>query len=316
MFTHSRVAPALGVGIVLSVLVALIPGTASATASHPLPPAGTCAPFTALHASNFGRSTRINNRYLPITPGIQYVLEGRANTGGATLPHQVTFTVTDLIKRVDGIHILVVHDVDVNNGIKAEAELSFFAQDRAGNVWNLGEYPEQYDNGVFTGAPKTWISGQHALGGVHMPAHPHVNTPRYLQGYVPSIGFLDCAQVFSTGQHVCVPFACYRDVLVTDETSPLADPNAHQRKFHAPGVGIIKIGALNDPEGETLVLIHRTKLSPTALDAIREDSLRLEHRAYQISAAYRHTSPAVRCEPPDSDDRRARNVHDDPLICP
>jgi hypothetical protein len=318
MSGHPRVRYAIVTGWFAALaLVLLIPGSiAGATAAHPTPPPGTCRPYTPLHATNFGRSTRINNHFLPLTPGIQYVLEGRANTGGATLPHQVIFTITDLVKEVDGVFNLVMHDVDVSDGVKAEAELSFFAQDKTGNVWNLGEYPEEYANGQFTGAPKTWISGQQALGGVHMPANPQVGTSRYLQGYVPGIDFLDCAKVFAKHQTACVPVQCYSDVLVTDETSPLADPNAHQRKYHAPGVGIIQVGAVNDPEGETLVLIRRTQLAPHALAEVRQDSLKLERHAYQISEPYRHTGHAVRCEPADSDDRRSRDRRDDPMICP
>jgi hypothetical protein len=149
-----------------------------------------------------------------------------------------------------------------------------------------------------------------------MPANPQLGTPPYLQGYVPGIDFLDCARVFAKHRTACVPVQCYSDVLVTDETSPLADPNAHQRKYHAPGVGIVQVGAVNDPEGETLVLIRRTQLGAKALAEIREDTLKLEHHAYQISEAYRHTGHAVRCEAPDSDERRARDHNDDPAICP
>jgi len=316
MFQRKRIRYLIVVGFAALALLLLLPGVAGATATHPVPPAGTCAPYKAFHPNQFGRSTRINNQFFPLTPGTQYVLEGRANRGGGALPHQVTFTVTDLVKKVDDVYILVMHDVDVSDGVKAEAELSFFAQDKAGNVWNLGEYPEEYANGKFSGAPKTWISGQQALAGVHMPANPQLGTPRYLQGYVPAINFLDCAQVFAKHQTVCVPLQCYSNALVTDETSPLADPNAHQRKYHAPGIGIVQVGAVDDPEGETLVLISRKHLAAHELASVRQDSLRLERRAYRINEAYRHTSPAVRCEAPDSDDRRARDRLDDPLMCP
>ena len=52
-------------------------------------------------------------------------------------------------------------------------ELAFFAQDAGGNVWNFGEYPEEYTGGQFTGAPDTWITGTGgAHGGLHMLARP------------------------------------------------------------------------------------------------------------------------------------------------
>jgi hypothetical protein len=278
-------------------LMLLIPVAVGAAAGHPSPPARTCRPFTEFMASDFGRSTKIDNRFLPLVPGTQLSLEGRANTGGAALPHTVVFTVTDLVKQIDGVYSLVVWDVDISDGQKAEAELAFFAQDKAGNVWNLGEYPEEYEQGKFVGAPNTWISGQRAVGGVHMPANPQLGKPAYLQGFAPRIDFLDCAQVFAMGERVCVPVTCFDNVLVTDETSPLADPGAHQRKHHAPGVGIVQIGAVDDPEGETLVLIKLKHLGPHALAEAREEALKLDRHAYQVSEVYRQTPPAVPCVP-------------------
>jgi hypothetical protein len=277
--------------------VVLVPAAASAVAPRPAPPHGTCASAENFRAHSFGRSTRIDNRFLPLKPGTQLVLEGVSNTTGARLPHTVTFTVTDLVKRVDGVWNLVMWDVDISDGVLREAELAFFAQDKADNVWSMGEYPEEYEDGRFVGAPSTWISGQHATPGIHMLANPlaRLGGPRYLQGYVPDIDFLDCAQVFAANQTVRVPAATYTNVLVTDETSPLDDPDAHQRKYHAPGVGIVQVGAVDDPEGETLVLTKINHLGAQALARARAEALKLERRAYQISPEYRTTAPAFRC---------------------
>jgi hypothetical protein len=293
MFNFQRIG--FRIPITLAALVSLVlgAGTAAATASHPAPPPHTCRPFTPFHANNFERSTDIDNRFLPLTPGTQFTLEGRANRGGQPLPHTVVFTVTDVVKLIDGVRTLTMWDRDINEGQLAEEELAFFAQDKAGNVWNLGEYPEEFDNGKFAGAPNTWISGQGALGGIHMPAHPHLDTPRYLQGFAPAIDFLDCAKILAEDQRVCVPVRCFNDALVTDETSPLADPNAHQRKVHAPGVGIVHIGAVNDPEGEALVLTKLAHLDASGLAAARRAVLRLDRRGFRNSDVYRQTQPAL-----------------------
>jgi hypothetical protein len=272
-------------------------GTAAAADPHPSPPAGTCNPIIPFKPENFEHSTKIDNRYLPLVPGTQLTLEGRANTGGANLPHTVVFTVTDVVKRIDGVLTLTMWDRDINQNVLAEEELAFFAQDEAGNVWNLGEYPEELDNGHFTGAPNTWISGHNAVGGIHMLAHPQLGTPRYLQGFSPAIDFLDCAQVFADNQHTCVTQGCFDGVLVTDETSPLSDPNTHQRKFHAPGVGIVQVGAVNDPEGETLVLTKITHLDAAGRARANNAVLRLDRRGYVNSDVYRHTRPAFVCLP-------------------
>jgi hypothetical protein len=272
-------------------------GAAQAAPSHPLPPAGTCKPFKAFDAHDFERSTSIDNRYLPLRPGNQFTLEGRANRGGGPLPHTVIFTVTDVVKELDGVHTLVMWDRDITRGVLVEEELAFFAQDRDGNVWNVGEYPEEFEAGTFAGAPNTWISGQQATAGVHMPAQPELKRPRYLQGFAPTIDFLDCAQVLASHQKICVPASCFDNVLVTDETSPLSDPDAHQQKYHAPGVGIIRVGASDDPEGETLVMTRRVKLDARAMAEARNAALRLDRHGFQVSDIYRRTSPAVPCRP-------------------
>jgi hypothetical protein len=303
MLGRSRNQYIFPIAVVALTLVLLMPGSGGAGAkearppAHPNPPAKTCAPWTPLDARNFGNSAKVDHPYFPLPPGTQYVLEGRSATSGRPRPHRVTFTVTDLVKTIDGVDNVVVHDVDIDNGVKREAELSFFAQDNFGSVWNFGEYPEEYTNrGQFLGAPRTWISGQNATAGVHMVNSP-MKGPAYLQAYAPDVDFLDCAQVYAKGQKACLPLACYQNILVTDETSPLADATAHQRKYHAPGVGIVQIGAVDDPEAETLVLVNRTRLSPEALAVIRDDALKLEQRAYEINAAYQPTPPAVHCTP-------------------
>jgi hypothetical protein len=253
-----------------------------------------CPPLVDYDPTAFTQSTTIDNQFLPLVPGTQIVLEGRASRTGPPLPHRVTFTVTDLVKVIDGVRTRVMWDVDEQDGEIAEAELAFFAQDDAGNVWSLGEYPEEYEDGFFIGAPSTWIHGvADAQGGIHMPDVPSVGD-FYLQGSVPSIQFLDCAEVFAEGQQVCVPTPtdCYEDVLVTHETSPLDPAGGIQTKAHAPGVGIVEVGAINDPEAETLVLIERNQLDAAGLDAAREAALALDVRAYRTAGAvYGGTPP-------------------------
>src|SRR5919109_1900038 len=191
--------------------------------------------------NNFSRSTRIDNRWTPLTPGMQFTFEGRANRGKGRLPHRVVFTVTDLSKVVDGVRTRVLWDQDINAGELAETELAFWAQDDDGNVWLLGEYPEEWENGKFSDAPDVWFSGvDGAKAGVMMRADPRLGTSSYRQGYAPKIEFQDRARVYQMGQRTCVPVGCYDDVLVTDEWNAVEPGDAHQRKFYAPGVGNVR----------------------------------------------------------------------------
>jgi hypothetical protein len=128
-----------------------------------------------------------------------------------------------------------------------------------------------------------------------MPADPRVGTPSYLQGFAPKIEFADRARVFRTGLRICNPGACYRDVLVTDEWNP-AEPGAHQRKYYAPAVGNVRVGAAGkDKEGEVLVLKEVRHLSAGSLAWVRRQTLRIDARAYRVKRGlYDRTPPAER----------------------
>ena len=165
-----------------------------------------------------------------------------------------------------------------------------FAKDRAGNIWNLGEYPEEYPGGVFTGAPNTWFAGvEDAEPGIHMPMLKPADEPEYVQGSVPSIDFLDCGQIVETGASVCVPAGCFDDVLVVHERSPLDPSGGIQVKYHAPGVGIVQIGALDDPEGETLVLTEFNRLDPGELQTADKEARILDQRGKKCNEIYSQT---------------------------
>ncbi len=247
---------------------------------------------------NFSDSTTIDNRYSPLVPGTQFIYEGESNRGAGRQPHRVIFTVTDLTKEINGVRSRVMYDQDINDGKLLEGELALFAQDDDGNVWNMGEYPEEYDeNGKFEAAPDTWLSGvEGARAGVHMRADPQVGTSSYRHGFAPKIGFEDVAKVFRTGQRNCVPTGCYEDVLVTDETNPAEPGDGHQLKYYAPEVGNIRAApGKGGKEREVLVLVEVPKLSGPDLDAIRAKALALDKRAYRSQKdVWGETPPAAR----------------------
>lgn len=242
---------------------------------------------------NFPASPKVDNHWYPLAPGSQYVFQGRSNRGKGVLPHTVVSTVTDLTKPVNGVRAVVLWDRDINNGKLQESELAFQAQDRGGNVWLFGEYPEIYEDGRFTGAPDTWISGvDGATPGVLMRASPRAGTFSYLEGLAPKIEFQDRAKVAKTGLRSCVPARCFDQVVLIDEWNPLEPGGVHQLKYYAPGVGNIRVGAVGDPEAEELVLVKVTRLSPSALAAARQDALALEKHAYAVGKGpYQRSQP-------------------------
>ena len=136
----------------------------------------------------------------------------------------------------------------ISDGL-VETEIAFFARDDEGNVWLLGEYPEEYEDGVFEKAP-TWIHGtEGSKAGILMPSNPRPDTPSFPQGWAPSVEWNDRGRVFEVGSQTCVPVDCYEDVLIVDEFN-LDEPTFFQVKYYAPGIGNVQIGFKgNDPNG-------------------------------------------------------------------
>jgi hypothetical protein len=287
---------AVGASAMLLATLVQAGGARAASSSGSAAPRSTCVLPFPFRAQNFSSGLRIDNRYLPMRPGTRLTYRGQVTSGGTATSHEVVFTVTDLYKVVDGVRSRVIYDVDKDAGTVAEAELAFFAQDDRGDVWNVGEYPEEYTNGKFTGAPSTWIAGQaHASAGIHMlaqPTDPAQPKREYLQGRAPRIQFLDCARVASSGGTVQVPAGRFTSVLTTEERSPLESLTAIQLKKHAPGVGIVSISARNDPEAETLLLVDRRTLSRAQLATVDRQARMLDRRAYRVSHVYAATTPA------------------------
>ena len=115
----------------------------------------------------------------------------------------------------------------------------------------------------------------------------------YLQGSVPEIDFLDCGRVFKQHQSACVPVGCFDDLLVIDERSPLDPSGGTQRKWYAQGVGNVLITAVGDPQGETLRLVERGRVSAARLATVRAQVRAMDARGRSISPVYRGSAALV-----------------------
>jgi hypothetical protein len=245
--------------------------------------------------ASFDQPTEIDNRWFPLEPGTRFTYEGSALGDHGRDPRRVVFTVTDLTKMVNGVRTLVVWDQDYGGRELQERELAFFAQDNDGNVWNLGEYPEEYEEGKLVDAP-AWIAGlKGARAGVLIKAEPLPEAPSHSQGYAPPpINWIDRSRVYRTGQETCVPAGCYDDVLVTEEFER-TKRGAYQLKYYAPGVGGVRVGwrGPKEDERERLALVELVQLDEAALAKAREQALQLEQSAYRVSKdVYGRTPPA------------------------
>jgi len=248
--------------------------------------------------AKFSDPTNIDNKYFPMVPGTKLVFDGFTEEAGRQIPHSIVFYVTDLVKEIMGVRTVVAYIEDYSDGKLVEAEIAFYAQATDGTVWFMGEYPEEYENGVMIEAP-AWIPGlKGAQAGIVMQADPKLNQPSYAQGWGPAVNWTDRGHVVGMEDQVCVPVDCYSNVLVTEEFSQ-TEPDAFQVKYYAPGVGNIKVSWRGeDATKETLNLVENVQLSPEGLKEIRDMALALEAHAYEISKeVFDQTKPSEPISP-------------------
>lgn len=274
--------------------------TAIVSMSLVAPPSAAERQLEDFSAAKFDRPTIIDNEWLPLQPGTRWTWEGTTvDDEGDEEPHTVIFTVTDLSKEIDGVRTIVCWDRDFADGELEETELVFFAQDNEGNVWHLGQYPEEYEDGEFAAAP-TWLHGiNDGKAGIMMKAVPKVGSPSYSQGLSLSTNWTDRAEVFQVGQKTTVPFGTFEDVLVMQEWDQ-EEPESRQLKYYARGVGNVRVGwrAAKDTDQEVLELVKVEQLSESELAKAREEVLKLEKHGYEVSKdVYAKSKPIQRLEP-------------------
>lgn len=295
--TRPRPVSARSIALALLALLMLACGTiapAGQAAAPGVTGAYDCSPLS-LDRKAFPETPKIDNRFLPFSPGMQFFLDGFVvSVDGNRHAHRIETTVTRLTKMIDGVNTIVIFDRDFQDGQLTESELAFMGQDNHGTVWKLGEYPEEYDGDHLLGAPSTWLSGvAEARAGIEVGGSPQVGSGPFLQGLAPQVRFKDCGMVFKAGQKACLKLKCYEGVLVIDEFAPLNPREGHQRKFYAPGVGNIKVAAAGGVDPEELELTRAAALCAADLAHLQAMALTQDGRGYQVAKdLYGTTQPA------------------------
>jgi hypothetical protein len=282
---------AIGLGVLVAGCSSSGPALSASQITTPIPTATTtatssdCTPSASYDPAGFPARPKIDNALLPLLPGTKYVLSGTVrDEQGDSHAHEIVGIVSDVTKLLNGVRSTVLFERDYQDGKLQESELAFEAQDGSGTVWNVGEYPEEYEDGELAGAPSTWITGiAAAQAGVNMPADPRAGTPAYLQGIAPSVRFRDCALVTKASQRVCIALQCYTGVMVSDEWAPLEPDGGHQLKYYAPGVGTVQVAAVGGANPEVLQLKTRSTLGRAELDRVNSDVLAQDARGYRVS---------------------------------
>jgi hypothetical protein len=219
-------------------MIGLAPLAAAALAllGSSSPPPGELAPIHGPYAPKIDPANfvaKIDNRYLPYEPGTRFHFEGIRGT----TPQTDDEFVMHRTKRILGVRSTVVRDTVSESGRAVERTDDWYAQDRQGNVWYMGEDSFELRHGHFVKASDSWKSGvDGAKPGIIMPAHPRPGDA-YRQEYYPPGLALDRARVLRLGARLTAPYGSFKKVLVTSERSPLEPQTEH--KYYAPGVGEI-----------------------------------------------------------------------------
>ena len=195
-------------------------------------------------------SNVIDNMYMPLEPGTTFYYEAETEDGLET----DTVEVTDAPCNILGVECVEVSDMAYLEDCLIEDTLDWFAQDKDGNVWYLGEDTESYDvdedcNPI--GPPSTegsWVAGQDVAGigtdaeaGIVMLAKPKQGLS-YMQEFYEEEAE-DMANVLRLNATVSTELADYEGCLETKEWTPL-EHGAIEHKYYAPGIGLVYVEEL------------------------------------------------------------------------
>ena len=175
----------------------------------------------------------IDNPYLPFRPGMKWVYDGESD--GET--ERIEVVVTGERRDIQGISATVVRDTVHVASELVEDTYDWFAQDKDGNVWYLGEDSTAYEEDGTTSKEGSWEYGvDGALPGIVMLADPSPGDS-YRQEYYPNEAE-DLGEVLRVDETKTIGLGEYTDVVVTEDWNPL-DPETIENKYYAPGVGKI-----------------------------------------------------------------------------
>jgi hypothetical protein len=172
-----------------------------------------------------GEPAPIDNPYLPLRPGARWVYR-ETDAKGAV--QRVVVKVTHRTRLIaNGVTARVVRDTVTEKGRLVEDTYDWYAQDRRGNVWYLGEDTKEYQDGKVVSTEGSWEAGvDGARPGIAMPAHPRSGM-QYRQEFLKGEAE-DRARVLGR----------FGDTLLTKDWNPL-ERGAVEYKLYTRGVGLV-----------------------------------------------------------------------------
>jgi hypothetical protein len=216
--------------------------------------AATTADFITLNFDPNDFVRVVDNRFFPLQPGTRFTYKGIEDGETET---NVTI-VTHERKNILGISAVVVFDRVFVHGELKEKTFDWYAQDRQGNVWYLGEDTKEFENGKVVSTEGSWEAGKNgAKAGIIMLAHPQIGD-KYRQEFLLGEAE-DVARVVDKGLDIKVPYGSFHNCLKTVEFTRL-EPGVKEAKDFCPGVGFVRAHGIEGPETR-LVLTGITQTS-------------------------------------------------------
>jgi hypothetical protein len=192
-----------------------------------------------LNPADFVR--KVTNPYFPLPVGRTVTLRGVRD--GRTQVDVIH--VTSKTKVIEGITAMTVTDVASHNGQPIEKTTDWYAQDKQGNVWYLGEATAVFLPGGRVDHSGSWQAGiKDAEPGLVMKANPQV-PDAYRQEFLTGQAE-DTAWIVLRGGSATVPIGTLHHVLTTLEFTRL-EPDVVDTKVYAPGIGVIIERSLHGP---------------------------------------------------------------------
>ena len=170
------------------------------------------------------------NPYFILEPGYFLILR-KGN-------EEMTITVLNETKKVDGVECRVIEEKETKNGKLIEISRNFFAIcKRTNSVYYFGEEVDIYEDGKVVSHEGAWLSGEKgARFGLAMPGTPLIGG-RYYNEIAPKVA-MDRVEILSMTETVETIAGTFKNCLKVVETNPL-EPGAKEFKYYARGIGLV-----------------------------------------------------------------------------
>ncbi|MBI2078338.1 MAG: hypothetical protein HYT80_08240 [Euryarchaeota archaeon] len=194
--------------------------------------------------------TGITHPFLPYKPGATWTYRDGNE--------RIEILVLSETRNIQGVAATVVRDTVYIDDRIAEDTYDWYAQDKKGAVWYLGEDTKEYENGKAVSAEGSWEWGvDGALPGIALPANPVPDGKSYFMEFYWKEA-VDEAAVIDVGRRVEVPSGTFTDTVTTKEWTRL-EPGVEENAHYARGVGVVlkeTTKGSGQGTGEKLVAFH------------------------------------------------------------